>query len=101
MRVIARVFSNSDFARHVHSSEARDRSITLQSCDQDAGNPKVQRELAGEFAAYFAQMDTTPGLDVSDEEYARIEAERLVRKAQGIAETRERMECITADGGGK
>lgn len=54
--------------------------------------PKAPEEIA----AYIAQMDATPGLDVSDEEYARIEAERLARKAQGIAETKERMERITA-----
>lgn len=41
-------------------------------------------------------MDATPGVEVSDEEYARIEAERLARKSQGVAETRERMERITA-----
>ena len=52
--------------------------------------PKTPEEIA----AFVAEMDATPGLDVSDEEYARIEAERLARKAQGIAETKERMERI-------
>ena len=41
-------------------------------------------------------MDATPGLDATDEEYARMEADRLARKARGIAETRERMERIAA-----
>ena len=54
--------------------------------------PKTPEEIA----AFVAEMDATPGLDVSDEEYARIEAERLARKAQGIAETKERMERIAA-----
>ena len=47
-------------------------------------------------AAFVAEMDATPGLDATDEEYARIEADRLARKAQGIAETKERMEGIAA-----
>ena len=49
-----------------------------------------------EIAAFVAEMDATPGLDATDEEYARIEADRLARKAQGIAETKERMERIAA-----
>ena len=47
-------------------------------------------------AAFIAEMDATPGLDISDEDYARMEAERLERKAQGIAENEERMKRISA-----
>ena len=54
--------------------------------------PKTPEEIA----AFVAEMDATPGLDATDEEYARIEADRLARKAQGIAETKERMERIAA-----
>ena len=39
-------------------------------------------------------MDATPGLDMSDEEYAQWEAERLAQKAQRIAENEERMNRI-------
>jgi hypothetical protein len=39
--------------------------------------PKTPEEIA----AFLAEMDATPGLEVSDEEYARVEAERLARKA--------------------
>ena len=54
--------------------------------------PKTPEEIA----AFVAEMDATPGLDAPDEEYARMEADRLARKARGIAETRERMERIAA-----
>ena len=54
--------------------------------------PKTPEEIAG----FVAEMDATPGLDATDEEYARMEADRLSRKAQGIAETKERMERIAA-----
>ena len=54
--------------------------------------PKTPEEIA----AFVAEMDATPGLDATDEEYARIEADRLARKAQGIAETQERMVRIAA-----
>ena len=54
--------------------------------------PKTPEEIAG----FVAEMDATPGLDATDEEYARMEADRLARKAQGIAETKERMERIAA-----
>ena len=51
---------------------------------------------AGDELLFVAEMDATPGLDATDEEYARMEADRLARKARGIAETRERMERIAA-----
>ena len=54
--------------------------------------PKTPEEIA----AFVAEMDATPGLDATDEEYARMEADRLARKARGIAGTRERMERIAA-----
>ena len=54
--------------------------------------PKTPEEIE----AFVAEMDATPGLDVSNEEYARMEAERLARKAQGIAETKERMARVAA-----
>ena len=54
--------------------------------------PKTPEEIA----AFVAEMDATPGLDATDEEYARMEVDRLARKAQGIAETKERMERIAA-----
>ena len=47
--------------------------------------PKTPEEIA----AFVAEMDATPGLDATEKEYARIEAER-------IAETKERMERIAA-----
>ena len=52
--------------------------------------PKTPEELA----AYLAEMDATPGLEMSDEEYAQWEAERLAQKAQRIAENEERMNRI-------
>ena len=48
-----------------------------------------------ELAAFLAEMDATPGLEVSDEEYARLEKERLARKAQGIADNEARMARLT------
>ena len=54
--------------------------------------PKTPEEIA----AFVAEMDATPGLDATDEEYARMEVDRLARKAQGIAETKERMVRIAA-----
>lgn len=47
-------------------------------------------------AAFIAEMDATPGLEISDEDYARMEADRLARKTQGIAENEERMKRISA-----
>ena len=38
--------------------------------------PKTPEEIA----AYLAEMDATPGLELSDEEYARWEAERLANR---------------------
>lgn len=52
--------------------------------------PKTPEEIA----AYLAEMDATPGLDMSDEEYAQWEAERLAQKARRIAENEVRMDQI-------
>ena len=53
--------------------------------------PKTPEEIA----AFVAEMDATPGLDATDEEYARIEADRLACKAQGITETKERIAALS------
>lgn len=53
--------------------------------------PKTPEEIE----RYVREMDETPGIVVTDEEYARMEADRLARKTQGIAETKERMERIS------
>jgi hypothetical protein len=74
--------------------------VTLDNAAAAAGDllsdgrawPKTQEEIA----AFVAKMDATPGLDASDEEYARMEADRLAHKALGIAETKARMERVTA-----
>ena len=49
--------------------------------------PKTPEELA----AFLAEIEATPGLEISDEDYARMEAERLARKAQGSADNAARM----------
>lgn len=54
--------------------------------------PKTPEEIE----AFLAEMDATPGIEISDEEYARIEAERRASKEEGIAETKKRMERIRA-----
>jgi predicted DNA-binding antitoxin AbrB/MazE fold protein len=53
--------------------------------------PKTREEIE----RFIKEMDEIPGIEVSDEEYARIEAERVARKAEGIAETEERMERVS------
>ena len=52
--------------------------------------PKTPEEIE----AFIAEMDATPGIEVSDEEYAQMEADRLARKAQGIIDNEERMKHI-------
>ena len=52
--------------------------------------PKTPEEIE----AFLAEMDATPGIEVSDEEYAQMEADRLARKAQGIIDNEERMKRI-------
>ena len=54
--------------------------------------PKTPEEIE----RYVREMDETPGLEMTDEEYARWEADRLARKAQGIADNERRMERIMA-----
>lgn len=43
---------------------------------------------------FIKEMDGIPGIEASDERYARIEAERVARKAEGIAANEERMERV-------
>ena len=52
--------------------------------------PKTPAALA----QFLQHMDNTPGLPISDGEYARLGAERRQRKAQQIAATKQRMERI-------
>lgn len=54
--------------------------------------PKTPEEIA----AFVAEMDATPGLEMSDEEYARLEEERFARKAQAVAENEARMERLSS-----
>jgi hypothetical protein len=49
-----------------------------------------------EIAVLLAEMDATPGLEISDEEYARTETERRERKAQAIVDNEARMARLSA-----
>jgi len=53
-------------------------------------------QTPAEMAAFLAEMDATPGLEISDEEYAQMETERQARKAQGIADNEARMARLSA-----
>ena len=61
-------------------------------CMDGTPRPKTQEEIE----RFVKEMAETPGIEVSDEEYARMEAERLALKAERIAENEARMERIMA-----
>ena len=54
--------------------------------------PKTPEEIA----AFLVEMDETPGLEISDEEYAQLEAERHARKAEDIAANEARMTRLSS-----
>jgi hypothetical protein len=74
--------------------------VIVEPCeiDKDAQGwgAKHWPETPEEIAAFVAEMDATPGLEASDEEYAQMEEARKAAKARGIAENEARMERVTS-----
>ena len=71
-------------------------AVSRDEAHDRLGDGRAWPQTPEEMAAFLAEMDATPGLEISDEEFAQMETDRQARKAQGLADNESRMARLSA-----